>query len=464
MSTLAPTRRFTGWRWVMLLMIFMVYLIAVADRSTMSFAAPLISERFHINNTQMGLLFSAFAWVYSLFSLPAGLMIDRIGAKWGILIGLVIWSAGTLVTGFAGLITNVFGFFLTARIIVGAAEAVVTPGSAKVIATWFPTRERGIATALWVSSIYVSMVVVSPAMASILQRHGWEPVFSGMGAIGLIFGSFWMVIYYHPLRHPKLTNVELTYIVDGGATISHEHSSTTNDDSGPKRSGFRIKAAEVGYLLRQPRLLAIFFCQFFYNSIAFFLQSWLPTYLVKEHGFSIVDVGSMMVAAGIGGAIAAAAGGFAVDRIYRRTGSVALSRKIPLTVGLILCTLILCVIYVHSYATMMALLVAVYVGKSIANSNWLLISDIAPRNLMGTTGGLLNAIGGLGGAVSGVLIGYLVDLTGSFDSGLVLIAGQTLLAIAIYWLVLRDMSRISMPGETVPTTASHKTRAGPLRF
>jgi nitrate/nitrite transporter NarK len=83
---------------------------------------------------------------------------------------------------------------------------------------------------------------------------------------------------------------------------------------------------------------------------------------------------------------------------------------------------------------------------------------------MGTTGGLLNAIGGLGGAVSGVLIGYLVDLTGSFDSGLVLIAGQTLLAIAIYWLVLRDMSRISMPGETVPTTASHKTRAGPLRF
>lgn len=438
--------RVLGRRWLMLFLTFFLYSVANADRSTIAIAAPLISGDLHLNAVQMGVIFSAFGWAYGGFALPAGVFVDRLGAKLALLVGLVAWSIGTFLNGFAGAMTQAFAFLCVARFFIGAAESVVTPGSARILATWFPDRERGLASSLWASSTYISTAVAAPLMGWICHAYGWEPVFWGMGVLGLAAGVIWIVFYHAPTKDGRLSPEELAYIAEGGGVV-HEARPVDDDDMpAAAPGGWRQKWREIRFLLSTPQLLVIFFGQYCGNTIALFLLTWTPTYLVQAKGYSIVQTGFLMSLAGIAGGIAAISGGYMVDLIYRRTGSLALSRKATLTLGYLLISSMVLLIFVTSPVWMVVVLCVVFLGKGWCNTGWMLVADSAPKNLVGTVGGLLNAIGSIGSTLASIVVGYFVQSTGSFDLAICYVAAHGILAVAAFWLVLKDMKRVVYPG------------------
>jgi len=438
-----PLRWFKSRRWLMLFLTFLIYSIANIDRTTISIAAPLMITDLKLSAVQMGVVFSAFGWAYGLFAVPAGLFVDRLGSKLGLVVGLVAWSIGTFVNGFAGEVTQAFGFLCVARFFIGAAEAVVTPGSARILATWFPDSERGLASSLWASSTYISTAVAAPIMGWICYRYGWEPVFWSMGVVGLASAVIWVIFYNQPLKDPKLSQVELDYMRSGGAVVDGGPADSAPAD---KSADWGQKWREIKFLMKTPQLLVIFFGQFCGNSIALFLLTWMPTYLVQAKGYSIVEVGFLMSLAGVAGGIAAISGGYIVDTIYRKTGSLALSRKIPLTVGYLLTSSMVLLIYVDSSVMLVVMLTLLFLGKGWCNTGWMLVADSAPRKLVGTVGGLMNAIGSIGSTLTTIIIGFIIQATGSFDLAIIYVAAHGLLAVTAFWLGMRNMKRVEYDG------------------
>lgn len=431
-------------RWKMLALIFLVYLLAKADAATMSIAAPEMMDRFGIGPFELGLIFSGFAWGNGLMALPAGIFVDRLGARTAIVWGILIWSAATAMAGWAGLVAGVVVFLFVVRGIIGVAEATVTPGSATVLASWFPDRERGVATSLWSSAGYVGLAVAAPFMGLIITTLGWQWVFWIMAAIGLIVLAIWRAWYHHPSDHPHLHPDELTYIASSGGLADRAALRARRHEAQTGKAGTMATLKSIYLLLKRRDMLAIFIGQYCGNAIAFFLFTWIPTYLVKDRGVDILHAGLMIAMPGVAAMTGVIASGSLIDLIFRRTGSMALSRKIPLTVGYCLCATMALFPYAHSTTAIVALLTLAFLGKGFANVGWTLIADISPPGLVGTAGGMMNTIGSIGAVVTGVTVGALVQAQGSFNTALLFMGAHGLLAVAFFWLFLPNMQRVDL--------------------
>jgi len=429
-------------RWLMLGLIFLIYSFAVADRITISIAAPAISKALHIGPVELGFIFSAFMWGYGLCAIPAGIIVDKLGAKRAMTYGVIVWTIGTVLGGFAGLVTNVVVFLFLTRLLIGVAEAVVTPGSASVLASWFPDRERGLASSLWASSTYVMVAIMSPLMGWIADAYGWEHVFWLIGGSGFVALSLWVLFYFDPLKNPRLSAEELNYIVEGGALGGSRKAAELPRPS--RRDAISQAVREMFILLKTRQMAVVFFAQYCGNSIAFFLLTWLPTYLVHEKGTSITKAGFMFSLPGVMGAIGAIASGALVDLIFRRTGSLGLSRKIPLTIGYLMTVSIALLPFANSTVGIVALMAIAFFGKGMANLGWTLVTDLAPRSLVGTAGGMLNSLGTIGSILTSVGIGAIVEYSGSFDLALLFVAAHGVMAIAAFWLFIKQMKRVTL--------------------
>ena len=441
----------------MLALIFGLYAIASADRTTFIISSPQIATQFALSNTEIGSILSAFALGYGLFALPAGALVDRRGAKFALLFGLIIWSTGTFVNGFAGLALGAFAFLWVSRLVVGAAEAVVSPGGASILATWFPTRERGRATAIWNSANYLATAAAAPVMGWIVQEYHWPIVFWVMGVCGLIAAWAWTRLYHAPLRDLRLSNEEFAYIVAGGAMAQTSSASPAKTPRG--QNSWRRWATQVRMLCAHPTLLVIFIGQYCGNTIGGMLFGWLPIYLTSEKGLSVLDAGWILSIGGLAAALATIIGGYVTDLIYRKSGSMALSRKVPLTVGYVLASFICLLHYVETTWVLIGFLILLFAGKGWANSGWILVADTAPRELIGTVGGMLNVVGALGSVVSVFVIGFVADRSGSFELPLLYVSAHGVLAIAAFWLILRKMERLENPIENTATPQSRCSEA-----
>lgn len=156
------------------------------------------------------------------------------------------------------------------------------------MAAWFPTTERGTASAIFNSAQYFSLALFSPLLGWLTYAWGWEHVFIVMGVIGFVLTLVWIKFIHNPPEHPNISKSELEFLKDGGAVVDIDHKKTDTAKSGPKWSYVR-------QMLSSRMMLGIFFGQYFINSITWFFLTWFPIYLVQEKGMSILKVG--MIAA-----------------------------------------------------------------------------------------------------------------------------------------------------------------------
>ncbi len=439
----APTRA----RWLIILVLFAVSTINYADRATLSIVGTDLSRDLRLDAVTLGYLLSAFSWSYVALQIPGGWLLDRAGSRRVYRWSLLGWSAFTMAQALvAGLGAGraAIATLFSLRLGLGAAEAPSFPANSRLVAVWFPTAERGLASAIFNASQYFSTVLFYPIMGAVTHHLGWPWVFVVMGAVGLIFGLAWNRLVYEPADHPLANTAEVEYIRNGGGLVDLDRTAGT---AAPARRGL------VWALLQQRMLLGIFLGQYCINVLTWFFLTWFPIYLVRERGMSILQVGFVAVLPALCGFIGGILGGWVSDALLRRGVRLSTARKVPIVAGLLLSTVIVGCNYVSAQWAVIALMSLAFFGKGVGALGWAVMADVAPKEATGLAGGLFNTFGNLAGIVTPIVIGYILQSTGSFEGALVYVGAHALLAVVSFLVIVGDIRRIELPPLPVPAGA-----------
>lgn len=397
------------------------------DRAIMGVAAPAVTKELGISPEMMGLLFSAFSWTYAFAQVPGGIVLDKLGTRITYGLSLAFWSFFTLLHGLASNVAMLFG----CRLGLGVAEAPCFPTNSRVLSTWFPQTERARANSVYAVGQYVGLAFLSPVLFWIVGTWGWRALFILFGAVGIAFAFGWHVLYRDP-RHSKAVNqAELDYIGAGGGL---EHTG----------AAVPFSWANVGKLLSKRQILGASIGQFCGNSTLVFFLTWFPTYLMAERGMDWLKSGAFAVMPYIAASVGVLLGGVISDKLIERTGSANLGRKLPIVGGLLLASTIILANYVDDNRMVILIMSIAFFGQGMVNLGWTLISDVAPKPMIGLTGGVFNFCANLAGIITPIVVGLVVGATGSFYGALAYIGVLALVGAAAYIFIVGDVHRVEI--------------------
>ena len=424
-------------RYEVIILLFVMMIINQGDRATLSIAGASLADEMGLGHAQMGWLFSAFAWAYMLLQLPGGLAIDRFGSIRVLGLAIVAWSVFTGLIGTVAMMPVGLAFVavFALRFLVGAAEAPCFPANSKIVSMWFPTAERGTATAIFNSSQYFAAVVFTPLLAWVSTRWGWPWVFYVMGVAGVAMGVVFIRRIKAPVEHPTLTAVELEAMRLGGASL-REHASSRQPGQGWRDTWTRARG-----LLRQRMFLGIYLAQFCISTLTFFFLTWFPVYLVQQRGLSLLDAGLLAAVPAICGFVGGITGGMASDWMLRKGMSLTLARKLPIFIGMALSMSMILCNYVETNLLIVLFMALAFFGKGVGALGWAIIADVSPKDSIGMNGAIFNTFGSLAGIVTPVVIGYMVQSMHSFNGALVYVALNAVGAFVSYLLFVGPLQR-----------------------
>lgn len=446
-------------RYVILLMLFLATTINYADRATISIAGTSLQKDLGIDAVTLGYIFSAFGWAYVAGQIPGGWLLDKFGSKKIYAFSIFTWSLFTFLQGFVDQVPIAFAVLalFTLRFMVGFAEAPSFPGNARIVAAWFPTAERGTASAVFNSAQYFATALFAPLMAWIVSQYGWQHVFTSMGILGMLFAMIWLKVIYSPKEHPSIKPSELAYIEQGGGLVDMDNAPAQSNKpkSGPKW-------AYIKQLLSNRMLLGVYFGQYCINCLTYFFLTWFPIYLVQEKGMSILKAGFIASLPAICGFIGGVLGGVISDGLLRRGHSLTLSRKLPIVTGLLLSTSMVVCNYVTSEWIVIAFMALAFFGKGLGALGWAVVADTSPKQIAGMSGGIFNTFGNISSITTPIVIGYIISATGSFQWALVFVGANALLAVFSYLFVVGRIQRVELKevaGDTSSAAAAKPATA-----
>lgn len=413
-------------RYAILALIALATMINYLDRTLLSITAPLISEELSLGPAAMGFVLSAFSWTYAAAQLPGGYVLDRLGTRLTYFLSVVFWSIFTAAQGLA----FSFSTFVAARLGMGAAEAPCFPANSRVLVSWFPQRERARANSVYSVGMYFGIGFLSPVLFWVTAEFGWRWLFYIAGAVGVVFGLVWWLLYREPEESKWPNQAERDEIAAGGGI------SLKSAEKQP------FSWAEIGWLLRQRQVVGASIGQFATNSTLVFFLTWFPSYLATERGMSFIKTGFYVSLPFIAASLGVLTGGWLSDHLVKKTGSLTVGRKTPVILGLCLSTLIVTAAFTDSNEVVIAVMSIAFFGQGMSNLGWTLISEVAPRRLVGMTGGVFNFFTNLAGIVTPIVIGFIVAATGTFFGGLAYIAVMAAIGALSYTFIVGKVKRI----------------------
>ncbi|AMA46041.1 MFS transporter [Pseudomonas monteilii] len=425
-------------RYLILLMLFLVTTINYADRATISIAGSALQKDLGIDAITLGYIFSAFGWAYVLGQIPGGWLLDRFGSKKVYALSIFTWSLFTVLQGFVGYlpVANAIVALFMLRFLVGFAEAPSFPGNARIVAAWFPTAERGTASAIFNSAQYFATVLFAPLMGWIVHSWGWEHVFVVMGGLGIVFSLVWLKLIYNPKEHPMISAGELEHIERNGGLVDMDKPRAAGN-GGPKWGYIR-------QLLTSRMMLGIYLGQYCINAITYFFLTWFPVYLVQDRGMSILKAGFIASLPAICGFVGGVLGGVISDHLLRRGNSLTFARKAPIVIGLLLSTTMVICNYVDAEWMVVAIMALAFFGKGLGALGWAVVSDTSPKQIAGLSGGMFNTFGNIASITTPIIIGYIISATGSFKWALVYVGANALVAVFSYLVIVGPIKRIEL--------------------
>lgn len=424
-------RKMTSIRWWVAALMWLAIAINYIDRTVLSAAAPRLIKDLDIPIDMMGLVMSAFFWSYAMLQIPAGWFSDKFGQKYGLGGAVAWWSVATSATGLATGFYSLFGL----RVALGVGEAGAYPSNAGIASKWFPDKERATISGLFDSASKFGGAVAMPLIVWMIAILDWRLTFVAIGVAGLVWTIVWWWFFSEtPETHKLINQEEVRYIRDG--QIRHHGM----DKSMP------MKWHE---LLRYRNIWAMCLGFFAINYISYFFITWLPTYLVKEHGMGLLTMGFVASLPLLSGLIFEILAGWVSDRIvHSELLSLTATRKLFLIGGLSMSLCIGLAPFADSVVFTVALLCVAKAGTTIAASQvWALPGDVAPRNMTSTVAGLQNMVSNFGGVVGPIVTGFIVAKTGSFTTALMFSAGLGLLGIVNYAFLLGRVEPIRAPDD-----------------
>ncbi|MGB7911190.1 MAG: MFS transporter [Desulfobaccales bacterium] len=414
-------------RWVIGIMLFLGITIQSADRVNIAVCLPVIAKNLRLDPTMMGILISAFFWTYVAFNIPGGILVDKlkprrtftlIGAWWGIM---------TLATG----LSIGFKSLMGTRIMIGAGEAPDFSAAARAVRDWFPKQERATATAIYSLGNDGGIIIGMPLAAWLLFTFGWREIFYAFGAISLLWALGWWWLYDEPRKHKRLSKKELDYIEHTDEIAVQLDASKLSTQSSTNVSWFS--------LFKHRQVWGITLGYFCYPFVYAFFYTWLPTYLVKEQHFSIIKMGIYGMLPGIAALVGGLIGGYWSDAMVRRNRSLAMARKIPISIGMVGGAISIFAVgqAKDPFMAVALLCLTAFIMRLAFGCILTTPNDVAPSaNYVGSITGIMVTAGMLGGGViSPIITGIIVTHTGSFKLAFLMMGIVALLGAASFIFV-----------------------------
>ncbi|MDB5403036.1 MAG: sugar phosphate permease [Rhodopila sp.] len=423
----------TNVRWRIIAMLLVAATINYIDRVNLSYAAPTLMKEFGVGPAQMGFVLSAFLWTYFLLQVPVGLALDKFGVRFVYGGAAFLWGAATMLTATATGVVSLAAW----RTLLGVGEAPLAPAGTKVIGVWAADHERGFASAMTVAGVPLGVFIGSPFIGWLLADFGWQTVFIGTGAIAVLWSLGWMAYYRQPEQHRGANDAERSYL-----------RSNSKRESMPTHASWRSLLTNrniLGLSLGHATLL--------FN--LYFLLTWLPTYLIEQHHLTTLRTGLFGSIPWFFGLVGALLGGRLSDILVRRGWPIMRARKAFLGLGMILgMTSLLSLFTVTVTATVACLSVAVF-GLLITNSVvWAANAEIAPTQQGAQVSAIQNCVGNAAGLLAPIMVGVLLQLTGSWMAPMVSAAVIALAGAAVYTLMLSDDAMLKQPTAAIPDVRS----------
>ena len=410
LSANAPSARIRRSQTLSLVLLVVCGVINYLDRATLAVANEYIRADLGLSLGQMGLLLSAFSWSYALCQLPVGALVDKVGPRWLLGIGLVLWSLAQA----AGGLVSTFGWFVLARIALGIGEAPQFPAAARVVSNWFPPALRGVPTGVYNSASPLGVALAPLCLTPLIVATSWHWAFFATGALGLAAAVVWMGLYRDPDR-ARMGDAERAYL-DG------------RDAAGPA-AGAAAAAAATSFaawraLFRHRTTWGMMFGFFGSVYLNWVYLTWLPGYLRTERHMDLAYAGlasSIPFLCGFAGALVA---GWASDRVARAAASPVSGRRnavVVATLGMVVFTIPAALVESNVVAVA-CIAVVIFLANASSACAWSLATVAAPPSHIASLGALQNFGGFLGGALAPVLTGYIAQ-TWSFVPALLTGAG-----------------------------------------
>ncbi len=417
-------------RWGIAWLLGFGVLVNYFDRVNLSVSRDALHEAFGISTVMFGYLSSAYNWTYAVLQLPSGLLLDRFGVRRVGRISTIIWS----IASFGSAIATGIGSLFAMRFLLGIGEAPTFPANAKAIGYWFPEKERSLATAIFDAAAKFASAIGVPLIGILLLHFGWRWSFAATGFISLLYFLLFYAYYRNPSEDERLTKEEREFIARGGAQ--------------PEDQARAAKGAPLGYLVRQRRVcgLALGFAS--YNYSFYLLLTWLPAYLSSAHH---VDLLHSVLYTSVPWLFATftdfVIGGWLVDALIQRGWNAVRVRQTVLIGGTTLGLGILGAAQARTPLEAVFWISISLGGLSAASPvGWSIPSLIAPRESVGTLGGIMNFCNQIAGISAPIVTGYIVQATHSFAWAFGAAAIFLLLGIAGYIFLLGRMEPIPEPG------------------
>jgi ACS family glucarate transporter-like MFS transporter len=441
-----PTRT----RWGILAMLFLITTINYADRAVLSIAGPEVKKALGLSAVEMGYIFSAFAWSYVVAQLPGGWLLDRFGSKTTYFFSIFLWSVFTMLQGTVGFLAGgaaVVALFAL-RLLVGVSEAPSFPGNSRITSAWFPASERGLAAAIFNSSQYFATVLFAPLMGWIVHTYGWQGTFYFMGSLGIFLAFVWLKTIYGPNDHPHVSREEVAYIEAGGALVDLDGAKAA---AKPKQ--IRTWAC-IKELLGNRMLLGVYIGQYCITTLTYFFLTWFPVYLVQERHMTILTAGFVASLPAVAGFLGGVLGGFLSDRLIKAGCPLSVARKTPIVLGMLISMSMIACNYVQADVAVVAIMSLAFFGKGIGALGWAVVSDTSPKEAGGLSGSLFNTFGNTAGITTPIVIGYIVQRTGSFAGALVFVGANAAVAILSYLFIVGDIRRVTLKKSVIQQTTT----------
>ncbi len=416
-------------RWTIGLLLGAGVMVNYFDRVNLSVCQDALHAEFGISVITFGYLLSAYNWTYASLQMPIGVLLDRFGVRRIGRISTFLWSAASFGTAAS---TGVAGFFAS-RFLLGVGEAPTFPANSKAVGYWFPQKERSFATALFDSAAKLSPGLGVPLAGLLLAKFGWRGSFAGAGVISFLYFVLFYWLYRNPSEDRHLSAAERKFISDGGA-----------QPEDPAKAG---KGASIIYLLRKPKVLGLIMGFAAYNYSFYLLLTWLPGYfstamhLDLKHSVAYTSVPWLLA-----GVADLAIGGWLVDWLIRRGYHAARVRRFFLITGTSFGMGILGAAHAQTLHAALFWITLCACGLAVASPVvWSIPSLIAPRESVGTLGGIMNFGGQVSAIVAPVVTAYIVAATHSFSGAFVAAAVVLLIGIGGYAFLLGRIEPIPDP-------------------
>jgi ACS family hexuronate transporter-like MFS transporter len=405
-------------RWWIAWTLFFSTVINYINRQTLSVLAPVITQQFHLNHSQLSWVFSFFQLSYAGMWLIGGVLLDIIGTRLGLALAVIWWSIVSMLTGLA----NSLSQFAAFRFLLGIGEGCNWPGASKAVAEWFPAKERGVAVAIFDSGSSVGGALAAVIVPWVAIALGWRYAFVVSGILGILWLALWLRVYYPLNRHPRLTSEEKTLIESGSDTA---------------KVSARAGAGRWLTLLKDSNTWGIVLGRSLTDPIWWFYVFWLPQYLSDARGFSLKQIAAFawipFVAADIGNFT----GGLTSGSLIKRGMTTLRARK---WVCVVSCLPVIAGIPAarthNAYFALALIAFAVWGYASWSTMGLTFPSDLFPQDVVASVTGVSGLGAGLAGALFTVVVGRLVDRF-SYYPAFFAAATMPLLATAAVLILLR---------------------------